>query len=268
MKIGKYLLALLLVFSFTAMAYGAPVGLISESDITKSELWPEKDFGLSLGLITDVVDKRKIDIDSGSFSMTALMARIGVTALAFENVNLYIDLGQTLDMEYKYLIRGLSYTSELKDAFIYGLGFNALINKWDNGLEIGVNASYRRSVMELDTTTIDSITYKRGDLSSLEDGDFVEYQGALEAAWKMGSFIPYVGVKYSEVEVDAIFTVLGERRDATGKNAGENFGAFVGFTFAPGLSGSQQPVIDQYTINVEGRFIDEEAINVGISYKF
>ena len=78
---AKYLMALLLIFGFATTVYGAPVGLTSEADVTRSELWPDYDAELSFAVVADIVSERKIDIDNGSFEMNAFIGRIGVSAL-------------------------------------------------------------------------------------------------------------------------------------------------------------------------------------------
>jgi len=261
---AKYLLAILLVFGFAATAYGAPVGLISDADTTTSELWPDYDAELSMGIVADILTKRSIDIDSGEFGMNALSGRIGVSIL--KKWQIYIDAGTTMDMEYEYVIKGEKYQAEFDDTFIWSIGTSALVCKWDNGLEIGINGSYRRADMELDKVTIESNSYTRKDMDVVSDGYFEEYQGALEIAWKTDHFTPYIGVKYSEVEVDCIFTTGGAQRDASQKNASENVGAFVGLTINPSLE--VLPKSEQLTINLEGRFIDEEAFTGSLCYKF
>jgi len=262
----KYLLTILLVFGFAATTYAAPVGLTSEADTTTSELWPGYDAELSIGIVADMVNKRAIDIDSGEFAMDAFIGRIGVGVL--KKWAIYVDFGQAQDMQYDYTIKGEKYQADFDDTAIWGIGTSALIYKWDNGLEIGANASYRRADMELDKVTIDGLLYNSNDtsMSAMSDGYFEEYQGALEVAWKTKTFTPYIGVKYSEVEVDCTFTTGGSQRDASEKNASNNVGAFVGLTITPSLE--ILPNSEQLTINLEGRFIDEEAFNGSIAYKF
>lgn len=264
MKCVKFLLGIMLVVSFSAISYAAPVGLTSEADAVRSELWPNQDFGLTLGFVADIINERKIDIDSGEFEMEAFMARIGISAL--DKFNFYIDLGQATSPEFNYVIQGEQHKTEFRDKLIWGIGASGLLYRWDNGLEIGLNASYRRADLELEKTTINSTTYQRNQLSPLKDGNFDEYQGALELAWKRDLFTPYIGVKFSEVEVDASFTVDGVQHDADGKTASQNIGAFIGLVITPKLS--ELPLSEQMEINLEARFIDEEAFNVGLSYRF
>ncbi len=263
---AKYLLVILLIFGFAATAYGAPVGLTSQADATTSELWPDYDAELTIAIVADTVTKRAIDIDSGAFEMNAFSGRIGVSVL--KRWEFYVDVGNTMDMQYDYTIKGEKYQAEFEDTTIWGVGTSVLVFRLDNGLEMGLNASYRRADMELDKITIDNLTYSRNDarISTISDGYFEEYQGAVEIAWRTDYFTPYIGAKFSEVEVDSILTVGGVQRDASDKSSSENVGAFVGLTITPMLA--ILPNSEQLSINLEGRFIDEEAFGGSISYKF
>ena len=260
----KYLLTALLVLGCAAMVYAAPVGLTSEADLKEAELWADKNIGVSASFIYDAVSARAIDIDTGEFEMSALLARIGVSVL--DRFNVYIDVGQAQDMQYKYVILGESYTADFDDETILGIGANALIYRWDNGLEVGAGASYRQADMSLEQVTIDSNVYQKSALTLIQNGEFEETQVAIEVAYKTDYFAPYLGVKYSDVEVDSKFTVGGAERDASGKSSQKVIGAFAGLTIMPVLDGVEKS--ENVTINIEGRFMDEEAISVGISYQF
>lgn len=272
MRLGKYaLLILACILAFSVSIYAAPVGLTSEADATTSaQLLPENDMGLALsvGLVGDIVSEREISIDNGEFEMAAYTARLGLSIM--KRFNVYADIGQATDMEYGYTIFGENHTITYDDELIWGVGINALIYRWDNGLEIGAHGSYRQVDLKLDSVKVDTVTYKRSQLTNISEDEFIEYQGALELAWKKDSFIPYVGVKYSDVDMGSEFTVPPTQQyDAKGKDANKNFGAFVGLTIIPKVSflsksGDSMPL----SINLEARFIDEEAFNAGISYKF
>lgn len=262
----KFVLAFIAILGVTAAVSAAPVGLTSEADATAStQAWSDAKLGVSIGVTGDAVSERKIDIDKGEFEMQAYTARLGLSIL--DRVFLYGDVGSAIDMEYAYTMMGESHNVEMEDGLIWGLGANALLFRADNGIEVGGHVSYRQADMELDKATIAGISYTKSQLTNVVDGDFKEWQAALEIAWKtdMG-IIPYAGVKYSEVEVSAEYKLAPTLYSAKEKNAGENVGVFAGLTFIPKIS--SMPLSEQITINVEGRFIDETAVNAGISYKF
>lgn len=271
MRLGKYLLLILfLVVAFAASTYAAPVGLTSEADATTSaQLLGENDLGidLSIGCVADL-SKRDLDIEQGEFEMDAYLARIGLSIM--ERFNFYIDIGQAMNMEYDYRMYGQDHKVSYDDEVIWGTGLSALVYRWDNGLEIGVNASYRQADLKVDKVKIDTLSYQRSQLLNLSEDDFKEYQGGIELAWKKDYFIPYVGVKYSDVELGSSYRVAPTTYNAKGKNADKNYGVFVGLSIIPKLSFLSPSTPDSMplSINLEGRFIDEEAISAGISYKF
>lgn len=262
----KYALAALFVLLMGTVVYAAPVGLTSEADATKGELWADKDIGITAGIIVDIVSERKISMDSGAFEMDAFLLRLGASYL--DRVNVFVDLGTANDMEFSYTIAGQQYVTKFDDEFMWGIGANALIYRWDNDFEIGVHGSYRKADMNMEETTIDGVNHKRtsGGMTSIVDGDFTEIQGAVELAWKKELFTPYIGIKYSDVEVDARFTLYGTLRDANDKNAVNNVGIFLGLTMTPNMD--SELFGERLAINVEGRFIDEEAISIAASYRF
>jgi len=258
----RLLLAALMVIGFAGAVYAAPVGLISEADATNAE-WSYNDITASIGFIGDSLE-RKISIDSGDFEMASYAARIGLNII--ERFNFYVDLGQAQDMELTWTQNGEKIKYEFEDEFLWGIGGSALIYRWDNGIEIGVNAAYRSASMNFDKGDRDGTAFTKATVTSFKDGDYEDYHVACEVGWRTDYFIPYIGVRYSEVEVDGYFVENGATHDAQGKGAAQNVGVFVGLSITPKIEG--MPKSEQFALNIEGRFIDEEAVSVGLSYKF
>lgn len=264
----KYLLTALLVLGCAAMVYAAPVGLTSEADLKEAELLADNNIGISASLLYDSISERSMKIDNGNLELDIYTVRLGVSVL--ERFNIYVDIGQATDAQFTYQLKGDTCVLDYEDdAPLYGVGVNALIYRWDNGLEIGANVNYRQSEMTLEQATVTSSgvvnTYTKSAMTKVTDGDFEEVQLAAELAYKNGPIIPYVGIKYSDVDFGSSFTVPGQVREASGTNSQEVVGGFVGITFAPELDGMEST---RMALNVEGRFIDEEALSVGLSYQF
>ena len=198
--------------------------------------------------------------------MNALMARLALSVI--DRFNFYFDLGAVSDMSYSYVLQGEKYTVDFEDnETIWGIGGNALIYRWNNGLEVGTGISYRQVDMKIEKATIDSTEYTYADMTTPIDGDMEEVQVAAELAWRNEYFTPYVGIKYSDIEVDSTFTVGSVERDASGKKSDGNIGAFIGLSITPKIDALGDNT-DRLAINLEGRFVDEEAMSVGVSYKF
>jgi len=259
--IRKCIVIFVFVLGVSTVAYGTPVGLISDSESSS-----EQETALTIGVFADCVNDRKMDIDSGAIEIDAVGVRISFDA--FKRYKYYMELGETLDFTYSYVIQGEDYTADFNTNFIWGLGASALILKWDNGLQLGANLSYRQISNDLTKVSIDSATYYDDDteISSCNTkGGFKEYQAALELSWKTEYFSPYIGIKCSEAEIDFDITVSGVARNAS-EEAKEKYGVFVGCTFSPKLN--ILPNNEQVSINVEGRLIDENAVSASLNFKF
>jgi len=261
----KYLLTTLLVLGFAVVAHAAPVGLTSEADLVDGELWADNDVGVSVGFVADSVSKRNIEIAKGEFEIDSYAARIAVSL--FDKLTIYGDIGNTTGMTFDWEDLGEMISAEFEDSGIYGIGANILIYRWDNGLEVGAGASYRTAEMNLDSAVVNGLNVAKSDLSTYQEGDFEETQVALEAAYRTDIFSPYVGVKFSDVEVDADFTYAAQQRKAMGKEASENVGVFVGLTVTPSIEAMGDKG-NQLSFNLEGRFLDEEAVSGGVSFRF
>lgn len=257
---------LLLLLGMSGMLYAAPVGLTSEADsVSGNEIIKGSDVELSMGVITDFITEKKVDIDSGEFEMAAYMLRIGLSYL--DRYNLYLDIGETDEMEFRYVLQGEKNVVEFTGDTIWGIGLSGLIYRWENGIEIGASASYREAEMTLTKATIDSAVWEKRTLNSIRNDKYQEFQVAGELAWKTELITPYIGVKYSDAELGSDFTIGGvSRRNTSSSNAAENVGIFLGFTLTPKTNMIEE--VCRLSINVEGRLIDEEAFNIGISYRF
>ncbi len=265
MKAVKYLVVALMIVGLAGISYAAPVGLTSQNLDLKSDLLAKENYGVTLAVIGDFVSERNIDIDSGELSVDSCFARIGATAL--DRFEVYVDFGSTFNTEYKFAIQGEDYKIDYDDELVWGVGGSALIYKWENGIEVGAMASYREADLTIDTVSLNGISYTlNAGVTNVSDSKYSEWQVAAEVAWKTEYITPYVALKYSDVELGSSFTLTGFARDAKDKNSAENVGIVVGASITPKISGL--PASEQIAINVEGRFIDEEAINVGVTYRF
>ena len=139
------------------------------------------------------------------------------------------------------------------------------------GVELGAHASLRRVKLHLTEMLIEGVSYVRNNMDSISEDYFQEFQYGLELAWRMDqsydipySLIPYIGLKYSDAEIDADFTVNEIRYNATADN--QDLGLFVGLTLVPKIE--SLPATKRMVINLEARFIDEKAVDVEMLYRF
>lgn len=158
-----------------------------------------------------------------------------------------------------------------KSALAWGLGAKGVMplkNDWSLGMQAQY-LTHRNSIKakmtskETGTATVTAGT-NEGETTSYESAEeemnwnakttVQEWQIAPYIAKKIGNFIPYFGVKYSDMR--------GQYKDEDSKikfKADDNFGVFLGTDFKLG---------DKFSLNLEGRFIDETAMSVGATYRF
>jgi hypothetical protein len=141
-----------------------------------------------------------------------------------------------------------------KMGFAYGGGVKAAYEFKDGavkGLLIGADAQYLRHKQRYHAMTMD-------DTGPCDDSGNVllqEWQIGPFVGYRIMNFLPYVGMKYSQVTLK--FSGGG---DYTKFRADDHFGGFVGLTY--------DIVPRKLMLNVEGRFIDETGINCNVIYKF
>lgn len=158
-----------------------------------------------------------------------------------------------------------------QSAFAWGLGAKGVI-PFENGWFLGMQAQYltHKNTLKCKMTETESLTHTtiEGEVPGETGTDtwtgeertwngkatVQEWQIAPYVAKKLGNFIPYFGVKYSDQRLQY------KDEDVKMKiKAADNFGVFLGTDFKLG---------DKLSLNLEGRFIDETAMSVGATYKF
>lgn len=202
-----------------------------------------------------------------------------------DNLDLYLKLGSA-DLNLKQTYNETGYlaaeewsgvlergNSEINAdaAFAYGVGVKGTLPLSDS-LFLGCDIQYIRHKNDFKGT--DNWTeYEYDDDGDLTDeyhgsadfkGDvtFQEWQVAPYVAAKLGKFVPYLGVKYSGIIARTKYTFSYGDDDDTETikdRAEDHVGVFVGTDFK---------ITDNWKVNVEGRFVDETAVSMGLNYKF
>ncbi len=178
-----------------------------------------------------------------------------------ENLDIYVKLGTTDfkgKMPWTWTESGDSETGLMRvkgdSAFAYGFGLKGAYNL-ENDWIVGCDVQYLRHKND----------YKGVDLGDWGEESFKgnvifrEWQVAPYVAKKIGNFVPYLGVKYSDLRTK--FKVIWEDDEVeTWKmKADNNIGIFLGTDYK---------FTDNWKLNVEGRFVDETAMNVACVYRF
>lgn len=175
----------------------------------------------------------------------------------FDFLDVYVKLGTAkskgkMDWEFE----GVTFESDklkTKWGFAYGGGLKGAYT-FKNGLIIGGDLQYLRHKRKADTTATDEATGEEEKFKVKTT--FQEWQVAPYVGMKFGNLTPYLGVKYSDVRVKIKDE---EEGDWVKFKADKNVGPFVGINYK---------IIENLKLNLEGRFIDESALSLGLTYKF
>jgi opacity protein-like surface antigen len=184
----------------------------------------------------------KVEIDSLSRTMTK--ASYGV----LDNLDVYVKLGLAdFKSEISYNTRKGIY--DAKNAFVYGLGMKGVYDLADDWL-IGVDLQYLR---HRHNWTPKGDWQGEGNKAIIQ-----EWQIAPYLAKRLGNFVPYVGVKYSDVRMKTRWAGV-DAGDWEKYKADDNFGIFLGTDYK---------LKKNWKLNLEGRFVDETAVSVACVYRF
>ena len=199
------------------------------------------------------VSNGKLKGGSYTTTMTGTAADLTIAGTSYGA----IAVTETLDITSKIKLKsgfnyavGLKHTIPLSDGWIPGAG---------EGWIFGADALFRgfNNKFKADYSYTLSGDVSASDSSSENGkGSMNEWQFAPYLAKEMGDFVPYFGVKYSDVRIK---TKMGGEKETY--EADKNVGVFLGTDFTPDES-------ENFALNLEVRFIDEMAMAFSASYKF
>lgn len=260
----RRLLVLLVVSCFVAIGflYAAPVDVPTETQGLEGNIFKNKELGIGLSVAgeADFLSERELDEANGEVEGKLYTTKIILTLA--DRFDIYGIFGQAQDMEYKEKVLGSDVKFELEDKFTWGVGLNALIYEWkDYGVKFFADGKYRAvNDIDYESVTVDGVQYSKSQLTGTKvDADWEEWQVAFGIAKKFEYFMPYFGVKYSDIKASAKVTVGSTTYDAGSANSDNIIGLFVGCAITP---------IKALSIDLQGRFIDETAFTVKATYKF
>jgi len=244
----------------------------------KKEVWQWDPDGPGPAPLLDCSSREEVEIDK----MYRTMVKVSYGVL--DNFDVYLKLG-TADFESKAKfvetwssesMSDILEESQIKikgdNAFAYGFGAKGTYDL-ENDWLIGVDVQYLRHKNDFKgTESWTDYDYDAAGNRIGSDSGTTSHRGKVTfQAWhiapyiakKLGSFLPYLGVKYSSIEtkLKGTYTDPGEpSEDYKVKfRAEDHFGVFLGTDYK---------VSDVLTLNFEARFIDETAISFGGTYRF
>ncbi len=182
----------------------------------------------------------------------------------FDAMDIYVKLGVAdYDVKGDMLESGSKYAADkyaTDSDFLYGGGVK-FSYEIENNWIIGADLQYLTSKHKADA---ESVLIEGGVYSARYTSTRIsEWHIAPFIAKKIGNFTPYLGGKYSDLRMK-LKSPSGVKPEAgwwdnVKYKADDNFGIFIG---------SDIVVNDIFVVNIEGRFIDETAMSLGVSYRF
>ncbi len=186
------------------------------------------------------------------------MQNFGVVTLNFsDRVELFGDVGSMeCQLHHAKIEKNrLSYVS--KSDFAWEVGGRAIIAYWGD-LQFAINAAFLRSDPALSSLKLNSISYSKEKAHI----DLTSWQIGLGTSYRFCWCVPYVGVSYTKfrakVEHLKSLSFLIPSQQVVFENNDE-FGVFLGFGI--GLNKA-------LSLNMEGRFISENALSISADFKF
>ena len=252
------------------IVYPAPVDLPSAMRNLKSitqqeEIIEESKIAFLFDGEFDYVKERELSVSSDAEVKGKFYT--GKIIYSFLNkIDIYGIFGQAQDIEGKATIEGSNYKVNLEDKFTWGTGLSAILYEWeDYGIKLFSDFKYRRiSNMDVDSVTVDGTTYDRDGIIVDVKGKWEEVQFALGIGRQFNfsledieySLIPYIGMKYSDLDFSAKTTVSGDTYELS-SDSDKEIGVFLGCSIASKTA----------SIDLEARFVDETAFTARISFK-
>jgi outer membrane protein W len=203
----------------------------------------------------DISSKPKIE------GMNTSLVKISYGLL--DNLDVYVKLGGgNVKTTGDWLIEDVGGSMKLKSdyGFTYGLGAKGTYNLTDDWF-VGCDIQYLRSETDYKGTfDIEEM----GEYGFSGNSTWQAWQVAPYVALKAGNFVPYLGIKYSDLiqkykNDNTDISNGGFPMESLTTRSKGNCGVFVGTDYRIGTN---------WKLNIEGRFIDETAMSLGASYKF
>jgi hypothetical protein len=264
------MLSFAVLFALGSYALAAPVDIPTQGQGLKSEIYRSEELGiaLSLGSEFEYIDKRKLSKYSGELGAEILSGKI-ILSLDEGNFDFYGIFGQARNIKYKETVNNEVWEAELENKFMWGLGLSvyADVDYIGEDTIVFFDAKYRTARnVGFEAVTASGKRYTEKDLK-----DLAGVSGSANAKWeewhlaaglgkKLDFYMPYIGIRYSdirtqtELKIDSVGTFTGETVKSKNK-----VGMFLGCAITP---------TDRFSIDLQGRIIDEQAFSVKGTFKF
>jgi len=206
-----------------------------------------------LGGIVELVLDKDLEPNTGNdIAFEGNRYLVKGTISPFENVDIYVKIGAGED-ELDDGGNDVEIKSEVDLA--YGGGIRANLITWEDvGMHLGMDVQYLRFDSGIDSVTISGAKYD----SAVGDYTVDQWQTALFLVKDFFQVSIYGGVQYSDSTIKYDYDAGGQRgNDETGNS--DLFGVLAGINIY---------VTDTAICFIEGHFLDEDSISIGLNARF
>lgn len=250
--IKKFLLFTAFLFIVTPrMSFAAPVGNPADPVLLEGK------YPTQFSLQAETVLERKLKGGTGGSPRFSGVFYTGKASVYIgKKLDIYATIG-TYGGKVKDFI-DTSYIIDSKMVAAWGLGVSYVFHEFeflDGILRLGSDAKFR-----VFDPGIDKVKYFREDTETANEVmDFTEWQASLGLSYQYKNFVPYFGLKYSDMKSRIGFNQNGTAFRDHSIYSDNNIGLFYGIDIL---------IKDNISVNIEGRNIDEKAANIGINARF
>jgi len=247
------LLTLLAISYFitTGFLCAAPVDVPTEIQGLEGSIFNDKELGIGLSIAgeADFLSSRKLDLadwwGGGTAKVKGQFYTSKIILTIINKFDIYGIFGKAENLESGDSIKP-------KDKLTWGAGLSVPIYEWKNcSIKFFADGKYR-AVNNIDyNSNLQPRPSFNGSYFTEPKFlvDWQEWQVAFGAAKKFKYFIPYLGIKYSDFR-----EFSGDRTN----HSSNVVGIFIGCSIAP---------LKTFSIDLQGRFVDETAFVVKATYK-
>lgn len=220
------------------------------------EMW----FGVKAEYICDYIYDLKLRTkhDSTHFIGYQSIGNYGTVAVNFnDRAEIFGTFGSLSFDVAEHLSSHEKISYRVNSHFAWGVGGRVILAYWGD-LQLGINAGYLKSDPNVSSVKLNGssqpLTHCTADLTQWQIGVGISYQ----FDW----FVPYGGIDYSKFRLrmnhlDVLKSLIPSKHIIF--KGDQPFGLFIGF----GISAHRA-----FSVNVEARFINENAVSASASMKF
>jgi hypothetical protein len=257
---------ILAVFFLPVLLMAAPIGNTAAPEILQRGFFiPSKcDTSVRLAYEGDfVTDARMDQFDQGSGRVDNYHQYAGsglITWNFVDRLDVYSVLGMSkvhADWRFSLGEEWIRITMKSEGAFVWGLGSRAILYEW-GPVFLGCGGRYSSADYELRRFSSDGSGYPVEGAAI----EWRQWQVNLDICYKITILTPYVGAKYSHERAYLSGFSTAIASDGEGVNSFENrspVGVYLGCALSNGK---------YFSLNIEGRLLDEEAVTVTADFRF